>query len=41
MQLKNIKTSSQAQQLATTEEVGFLLTPSGLCALQVCEGFPS
>ncbi|HCK5589544.1 TPA: hypothetical protein N0J70_001680 [Pseudomonas aeruginosa] len=40
MQLKNIKTSSQAQQLATTEEVGFLLTPSGLCALQVCEGIP-
>ncbi len=38
MQLKNIKTSSQAQQLATTEEVGFLLTPNGLCALQVCEG---
>lgn len=41
MQLKNIKTSSQAQQPVTTEEVGFLLTPSGLCALQVCEGFPS
>lgn len=38
MQLKNIKTSSQAQQPVTTEEVGFLLTPSGLCALQVCEG---
>ncbi len=40
MQLKNIKTSSQAQQSVTTEEVGFLLTPSGLCALQVCEGVP-
>lgn len=40
MHLKNIKTSSQAQQSVTTEEVGFLLTPSGLCALQVCEGVP-
>ncbi|MFU7166907.1 hypothetical protein ACM74V_18705 [Pseudomonas aeruginosa] len=38
MQPKNIKTSTLAQQPATTKEVGFLLTPSGLCALQVCEG---
>lgn len=40
MQPKNIKTSTPAQQPATTKGVGFLLLPSGLCALQVCEGVP-